>query len=218
MKKCLVFDDHTLVREALSGTVRLAWPHVEIITAVDWPQSWQAAHSDADIALVDLVMPGAHPIDGISKLIDLVPTVPILVITGTDDDHVMLDLLELGVAGFTSKTASGGVIEAAIRLILAGGRYLPERVATIAAARQQALAATRSPSEQSCNESLAAMISERQVDVLRLVAQGLSNKEIGRKLGIAPSTIKTHLDNAREALGAMTRTDAAIKAKHIGLI
>jgi len=203
MRTCLVADDHVLMRAALAGAVHLGWPDAEIVEAADFPAAWLAARRRPDVAIVDLMMPGATPRDGVRALREASPATAILVVTGTDDDRLMLDLLDLGIAGFAAKTASGAVIEAALHLIVAGGRYLPPRLAEIAAARQIAAPVAT------------ATLTDRQRDVLRLVARGLSNKEIANALNVAPETIKTHLARLQSVLGAKNRTDAATRARDL---
>jgi DNA-binding NarL/FixJ family response regulator len=214
MKTCLICDDHVLVREALEGTVKLAWPDVKTTCVGDFPSAWAEAAKGYDMCLADLYMPGAGPLDGVRGLKRAAPTMPILIVTGTEDDMLMLDLLELGVSGFTPKTASGGIVEAALRLIHAGGRYLPPRLAEIAASRIDtgAVAATRVAS------TAAEGLTERQIAVLRLIAKGRSNKEIARSLALAPSTVKTHVAHIQAFLGATNRTDASIRAQAMNLL
>jgi two-component system, NarL family, nitrate/nitrite response regulator NarL len=210
MKTCLICDDHALVREALAGTIAMGWPSVTIDTASDFPSAWAKATARPDMIICDLIMPGASALAGIDGII-----VPLLVVTGTQDDALLLDLLDRGVAGFAPKTASGAIIEAAIRLILAGGRYLPARLADIAAARIED--GTVVPIRDA-SANLAERLSDRQMEVLRLVMQGQSNKEIARTMSLAPSTVKTHLSHVLQCLGATNRTDAALKARLLDLV
>jgi DNA-binding NarL/FixJ family response regulator len=127
VKACLICDDHALVREALAGTVRLDWQDARITTANDFPAAWAAAPGH-DGCIADLMMPGAEPLDGIAGLRRAAPDMAILVVTGTEDDGLLLGLLNLGIAGFAPNTASGAIIEAALKLIDVGGRYLPPRL------------------------------------------------------------------------------------------
>lgn len=209
MRTCLIADDHVLMRDALSGTVRLGWPDAIITHASDFPSAWRAVAAGVDVAIVDLMMPGAPPLAGVKGIRDAAPATAVLVVTGTDDDRLMLDLLDLGIAGFAAKTSSGAVIEAALRLIVAGGRYLPARLADIAAARvvEDPGGGARRP--------IRSTLSERQREVLRLVAQGYSNKEIAQALDLAPETVKTHIARVQTVLGAKNRTDAATRARDL---
>ena len=147
---------------------------------------------------------------------------PIVVVTGAVDDAMLIEMFELGVVGFASKTASAVVIEAALNLIVAGGRYLPSRIAEIAASHMNGPVARPSPSvvmqEPPAPAAGLDRLTERQMDVIRLVAQGLTNKQIARALNLAPSTIKTHLANLQAFLGAADRTEASIKAQSLNLL
>lgn len=210
MKTCLICDDHAMMREALAGAVALGWPDAEIVQAADFPSAWRAAETGPDLIISDLVMPGAAPVDGVRRLRETSPGAAILVVTGNEDDAVLLALLQLGIAGFAPKTSKSAIIEAAIRLVLAGGRYLPPRLAEIAAGQAGGSHGLASPTGP--------RITERQTDVLRLSALGRSNKEIARELDLSPATVKAHVAAALAALGAANRTEAVIRARELGLI
>jgi DNA-binding NarL/FixJ family response regulator len=215
MKTCLICDDHALVREALAGTVKMSWPEAVVDVSGDFPEAWAKAASGPDLIICDLIMPGSGPLAGIDGVIRAAPKSPLLVVTGTEDDALLLDLLDRGVAGFAPKSASGSIIDAAIRLILAGGRYLPARLADIATARIDD--GTVSPIRDDVAR-ISERLTDRQMAVLKLIAQGQSNKEIARTLDLAPSTVKTHLSQVLSCLGATNRTDASIKARMLDLI
>lgn len=214
MNTCLICDDHALVREALAGTVRLGWPGVEVTEVGDFPAAWAAASERPDLILADLMMPGARPLAGIDGIIAAAPATPLLVITGTEDDSLMLGLLDRGVAGFAPKTASGSIIEAAIRLILAGGRYLPVRLADIVASRIDCGAVDPARDDAAMQGD---RLTDRQRDVLRLLGEGRSTKDIARALDLAPSTVKTHITQILMTLGTSNRTEAAMKARALNL-
>ncbi len=213
MKTCLICDDHEMMREALSGTVALGWPDAEVTQAPDYPSAWAAAAGKPDLIISDLVMPGASPVDGVRRLAEAAPETPILVVTGNEDDAVLLALLKLGVAGFAPNTSKSAVIEAAIRLVLAGGRFLPPRILELATRDAGPAAAPKLTPE-----GFAARLTERQLDVLRLIAAGGSNKEIARDLDLSPATIKAHTAAAIAALGAANRTEAVMRAREMRLI
>ena len=214
MRSCLICDDHILVREAISGTIKMAWPEASIIEVGDFTSAWTAAKQKPEYCIADLVMPGADPLSGIAGIRRAAPDCRILVVTGTQEDPMLLDLLDLGIAGFAPKTASGAIIEAALRLIVAGGRYLPQRIADIAASRfemaQSEKTSFRTPAG-------AARLTERQLEILRHASRGASNKEIANSLGLAPSTVKSHLGHIQDCLGARNRMDACAKARALGL-
>lgn len=208
MQSCLIADDHAMMREALAGAVALGWPEAQIEAVGDFPALWAAAAMRPDLIISDLAMPGAAPIAGITRLRDIAPGTPVLVFTGNEDDAMLLELLAHGIAGFVPKTAKSAVIEAAMRLVLAGGRYLPDRLADLVAGSGAAsgLVATRP------------RLTERQTDVLKLVAVGQSNMEIARVLDLSPATVKAHAAAALAALGAANRAEAVFKARAARLI
>jgi two-component system, NarL family, nitrate/nitrite response regulator NarL len=215
MMSFLLCDDHALVRDALAGTVRAGWPGAQVSLAHDFPTAWtQAAHSH-HLIVCDLIMPGSAPLAGIDRVMQAAPQTPLLILTGTEDDALLLDLLDRGVAGFAPKTANGQIVEAAMRLILAGGRYLPERIAQIASAR---IGDGSVPAVRDDMARLVERLTPRQLNVLRLIAKGQSNKEIARSLDLAPSTVKSHISQVLTCLGATNRTDAAVKARLLDLI
>jgi two-component system nitrate/nitrite response regulator NarL len=126
-----------------------------------------------------------------------------------------LQLFDLGIAGLIPKSATGRIIEAAIRLILAGGRYLPDRVIELASARSGASALMR-PAPSTGNGT--SRLTARQIEVIEKMAQGQTNKEIARSFGISPATVKAHAMAAFMSLGVSTRAEAVGKAQRLGLL
>jgi DNA-binding NarL/FixJ family response regulator len=207
MRLCLICDDHALVRDAVAGLVRRRWPEAEILQAADFPTAWALAARGAGLCIVDLNMPGAPPLEGVGGVMAAAPDARLLVLTGQDDDALMLDLLRLGVAGFASKTLEPAVLAAAIELVAAGGRYLPPRLAELGPlAPAPARTAAKSP------------LTERQLSVLRLMARGQANKQIARELELSPATVKTHVATLIAVLGASNRTEAVARARTQGLV
>lgn len=205
MESCLIADDHALVRDALVLSVAARWPNATIWEAADYPSAWAFAEQQPSLSLIDLGMAGAAPRDGVAEIMRRAPDTRVLIVTGTQDDPLMLALLDDGVAGFISKSANIAVITAAIDLVMAGGRYLPPRLAELAAVNPP----TDKPQQR---------LSPRQLAVLRLIGDGETNKDIARELAISPATVKVHIAQAMAALGAVNRTDAAMKARDLGVI
>ena len=142
-------------------------------------------------------------------------SVPVLVVTAHEEDDLLLSLFDLGIAGLIPKSSPGRIIEAAIRLILAGGRYLPDRVIELASARN-GRASPPSPVRQ--GHSGMERLTARQIDVIELMAQGKTNKEIARDCGISPATVKAHAMAAFTTLGVSTRAEAVARAQRLGLL
>lgn len=213
----IVCDDHPLVRSALAlVTAELAGP--EVSTAADFAQAWALAETTDDVSLcvVDLHMPGMTPAEGLAGLMERAPNARIVVVTGSDCDDELVDALDLGVHGYVPKTVEPGVVEAAIKLVLAGGRYLPERVADLA--RRGDLPARPSRPRADPVEAPYGRLSQRHIEVLDQLERGRSNKDIARLLGLSPATVKTHLAHIYAVLGASNRTEAATQARRQGWV
>lgn len=207
MRSCLICDDHALMREALATMIGAKWPGSTITTVGDFCAAWTHIASGPDLCLADLDMPGAKPLEGIDGLRAAAPVTPILVFTGSFDDAMMLALLDRGVAGFVPKSSTTAVLASAIDLVVAGGRYLPERLVELT--KTPPLPLARRPVQ---------LLSGRQIDVVRLMAQGQSNKDIARALEITPATVKTHVAQIIALTRAANRTDAAMQARALGLV
>jgi|CXWL01.1.fsa_nt_gi DNA-binding NarL/FixJ family response regulator len=202
-----------MMREALAGVVDYAWPDAHITKVPDFPEAWAAADEQPDLCLCDLGMPGASPVEGIARLREIMPATPILVITGQDDDETLLDLFALNIAGFIPKTSKSAAIEAAIRVVLSGEPYLPPRLLALAARGR----ARTNAADPAANPS-APRLTDRQMEVLTLIATGQSNKEIARSFGLSPATVKAHSAAIIAALGARNRAEAVAKAQAAGLL
>lgn len=207
-RRVLICDDHPMVRQSLAATVRGLWPEAELYEAGDFPTAWVLAERSPDLALVDLGMPGATPIDGVRALLGRAPAARCLVVTGSGEDVMASELAAIGVAGLVRKTAPSAVVEAAMAMVAGGGRYLPAHILAAPAARA---AAPTTPAPR-------ISLTDRQREVLRLMAEGQSNKAIGRALSITPETVKSHVSQIFAELGAVNRADACVRAKTLGLI
>ncbi|HET8586161.1 MAG TPA: response regulator transcription factor [Casimicrobiaceae bacterium] len=199
--RIVIADDHPLMRAALVAALASLGPRVAFLEA--------SRHEDAlalitrepapDLALMDLHMPGAHGVEAIRDMRARAPHVPLAIVSAEDDPSAVRALLALGIAGFIPKTDKPAVIASAVRLILAGGVYVPPGLVNGA------------PASAAARDS--AGLTERQMDVVRLLARGLSNKAIARELGVSEGTIKVHLLAVFRALDVRNRTSAVLAAK-----
>ncbi len=206
---CLICDDHAMMRTALSGTIALIFPDCAIHLASDFDTAANLVRTcPIDLILCDLAMPGAEPLTGIATIMAAAPGSPLLVITGSEDDALLMTLLHRGVSGFLHKSASAEVVEAAIGLVVAGGRYLPPRL----------LALTGAAAVVAATSERAVRLTDRQQQILAMIAAGLSNKQIARDLCLSPATVKTHVAALIAALNAGNRTEAVYRARASGLI
>jgi len=209
----LICDDHPIVASAMGMTVEAAFDaqvHIahSCADALDRARTMGAV----DLLLLDLHIPGEDPRENLSAARAACPQTPVVVFSGSEDpDHLRM-ALEMDVHGFLPKSSRPEVVEAALRLVLAGGRYLPDAVRTLAL---EAAAAATPPATATLAE---AGLTDRQMQVLHLLANGSANKQIARDLGISPSTAKAHVAQVLSALGAANRTEAVALARGRGLL
>ena len=159
-----IADDHPLVRAALRDTLGSLEPPPRFLEGGDIAAAMKLATSEPepDLLLMDLAMPGSHGLEDVRALRQTAPALPIVVVSADENPNTVGALVAMGVAGFIPKSDSAEVIRQAVRLVLAGGTYVPVRYAGAIPAVAP----------------LHAGLTERQVDVLRLLARGRSNKEI----------------------------------------
>lgn len=213
----LICDDHPLMRQALAATVQMHWPQARVITALDYVTAFEKAVSGQwRLIISDLTMPGATPIEGIGRLRTLCPNTPILVITANDDDALLLTLFNLGVAGFVPKTSRPEVIELAIRLVMTGERYLPDRMVQLAGRGRTS--EVHGSAAQKATAQTAPHLTRRQVEVLERMAKGDTTKEIARDLGLSPATVKTHTAAIFDILAVDNRVEAIRVGRERGVL
>ncbi len=195
-------DDHPIMRAALATALaELGAPRFVEASDAQGALALVEAHPDLDLLLVDLRMPGASGLDTIRTLRARAPQVPLVVVSADEDPAQVAALLALGVSGYVPKSEPPAVIVSAVRLVLAGGTYVPPRLLSSSAG-----AGDGTPD-----------LTPRQVEVLRLLAQGLPNKSIANALGVSEGTVKVHLIAVFRALNVRNRTAAVLAAKgHLG--
>lgn len=205
--KVLIADDHPLVRDALARTVRQLDDAAVVHEADDFARVLEMAPALApDLALVDLHMPGLYgqpALEGLRRLRERCPTLALVVVSGHDDPATMRAVLALGVSGFVPKTNSAELLLQALRLVQAGGVYVP--------------AGTLAGFDAPPAHEGAGGLTPRQLDVLHALMHGRPNKLIARELGLAEGTVKIHIAAILRALQARNRTEAVVKARELGL-
>lgn len=221
--KILIADDHRLVIEAVKAKLSELEPDIEFVLAMSVDELLAGASDDLDLAMIDLNMPGAEGQAHIDEIRRRHPAVPVIVLSGYEDPTVMRSALERGVLGFIPKAYSPEVMLSAVRLVLAGGVYVPPMmlaslppgvVAGMPAAGDGAPRGAATASAQTL-EHLRSVLTERQVEVLQLLSQGKPNKLIGRALGISEGTVKIHLAAIFRALNVRNRTEAVVAAQSL---
>lgn len=205
----LIAEDHPLYREALRTVINRSWAHAELSEACT--QSEVLTHADSDdafdLVILDLNIPGAAGLSCLIKLRAAAPLTPILVVSGLDDPGMISEVVIAGATGYVSKSASREVLIDAIRAIMNGGTYLP--AAALAAMRSRKLNVSERKRDAG-NE-----LTAQQHRVLRLLAEGLSNKQIARELKISEITVKVHVSSILKKLGVANRVKAAMEARKL---
>jgi DNA-binding NarL/FixJ family response regulator len=200
--RVLIADDHPLYCDALRAVVPQACPGAVISTAASQEEVLEAMRSPQafDLVLLDLNLPGAAGLSCLHALRKLVPATPIVVVSAVGDPKVMQDTIMSGASAFIPKSSPSQVLINALKVIAAGGTYMPADV----------LAALRGADGCPAGE-----LTLRQRRVLELLSTGLSNKRIARELEISEITVKAHVSAIFRKLGVTNRTQAGLEARRL---
>jgi DNA-binding NarL/FixJ family response regulator len=225
--KILIADDHALVRQALChllSDLNLGLPvgkeaGLSFLEADGFDAALQALSTDAvDLLLIDLSMPGMAGAASLRALRDAYPATKIVVITGWEDRATMLDCLSAGVHGYVLKSSATEQIVRAIGVILSGGVYIPPEIAIVRASDPGAHnGAANGSAMMAASPPAAVHFTKRQLDVLHLLRQGQSTKEIAQALRLSEGTVKVHLVAIYRRLNARSRTEAVVLASKLQL-
>lgn len=214
--KFLLVDDHHLIREALRGVLMDLRRDAVVLEASNGVQAMQAVaeHPVINLVLLDLTLPDRDGFTLLEELRQRYPAIAVVVLSAIQDRANVLRALDLGASGYIPKSASREVMSSAIQLVLAGGIYIPpqilERDASLEGATTQP---TRTQIGLWCSEL---DLTERQIDVLALMMQGMSNKTICRTLDLAEPTVKNHVTSILQALHVKNRTEAVVAVNRLG--
>jgi NarL family two-component system response regulator LiaR len=207
----LIADDHPLVREALHRALDVEEDMKVVAEASDGEEAVKlASELKPDVVVMDIVMPKVNGIEATRKIKKIAPDTAILILTAYDDDEYVLGLLDAGAAGYLLKSARGRDLVGAIRAIKAGESVLHPNIIARLLKR-----ATVTPVKENKAQGL---LSEREAEVLRLVALGMSNKEVAEELFLSQRTIKAHLTNIFNKLNVASRSEAIVKGLQWGLV
>ena len=205
----LIIDDHPLFREALGTAVGLAWPATRSrqVSSVKEALAVLDVERDIDIALLDLNIPGVNGFDGLLQLRTRHPRLPVLVVSGLEDERIIDEAITYGAAGFLPKSLGRDVLATAIGTILAGNVYVPEN---FRAASDDAGARMRT-------ELIERLLSltPQQLRVLFMLREGLLNKQIAHELDVGATTIKKHVSEILRKLKVYSRTQAVIEVSKL---
>lgn len=212
--RIIIVDDQSLFREGLR-TLLSIWDDLEVVAEAGNGEEAITAvsHHHPDVVLMDLHMPILNGVAATRQISQNHPTSKVIVLTTFDDDDYIFDGLRAGAIGYLLKDVSSEKLVEAIRAAANGHSFLQPSIAAKVVAEFSRLAAP-TPTLPSLIEPL----SDRELEILRLVAIGASNKEIATQLFIAEGTAKNHLTNILSKLGVRDRTQAALKAHELGLL
>ncbi len=210
--KVLLADDHALFREGVRLVLEsLVEGPLEVVEASDYIQALAAIRADAsvDVGLVDLNMPGMDGFSGIEALKRASPNLHLVVVSASEQPSDVRRALDSGAHGYITKSSPSAAMLEAIRLVLGGETFISPGLDV-----PDGLGGGANDSDA---EAVRQSLTPRQRDVLAMLRQGKSNKEIARDLDLAEITVKLHVTAILRALGVENRTQAAIMASKIGL-
>jgi len=213
--KILLVDDHALFRDGMHYVLNQLDAQAEIVDAGSFLDGLSAAEAnpDLDLALLDLNMPGSDGATSIKLFRARYPSIPVVVVSGSDQRHEIESAMNSGAMGFISKSSSSKIMVQALRMVLDGGVYLPPQLL------QQKIACVEPVSGDKRNWRTNEFgLTQRQMEVLQQLARGLSNRDIAQAIGLAEGTIKIHVAAIFAALRVNTRMEAVRAGQRLGLI
>ncbi len=212
--KVLLIDDHPLVAQSLFLIIETLVPGAEIKSATNAKDGLAVATEwTPELALLDLGLPDALGLDTLTTLIESVPTIAVVVVSGSHDKNDMQQALALGAVGYIPKSVSADIMKHALELVLSGGVYVPPEMVDVNVNRVGT--DTGAMSHRGRNQLY---LTPRQHEVLTLLSQGMVNKTIAEKLQCAETTVKAHITAIMRELNAKNRTEAVMNAQKWGVI
>ncbi|MGH2521740.1 MAG: response regulator [Anaerolineales bacterium] len=213
--RLLIVDDQRLMREGLRTLLELERGFEVVGEAGDGGAALEAyAKLQPDVVLMDIRMPGMDGVEATRRLRDRWPGARVIILTTFSDDAYVFEGLRAGALGYLLKDLSGGELANAVRTVADGGALIDPSVTRKVVTEFARLASPARPPDAGLPEPL----SERELEVLRLLATGLSNREIGAKLSLTEGTVKNYVSSVLQKIGVRDRTQAALRARELGLI
>lgn len=211
--KILVVDDHALVREGLRQVLKGLDEQVEVLEAPHCARAFELAalHADLDLVLLDYHLPDMNGLDALDIFGRQHPELPIIMLSGSVNPKVMRQVLTKGAAGFLTKSGLSNDLLAVLRLVLAGNVYVPPELlqdSGVTAVDESGAEADHAPPQ----------LTPRQQEVLYLLLDGSSNKDISRILELSNETVKNHVSGILRAFGVQSRIQAVLAAGRHGYV
>jgi len=213
--RILLVDDQRLMREGLRILLEFELD-LEIAGEAGDGQAALDAYAELqpDVVLMDVRMPGMDGVEATWRLRERWPTARVIILTTFDDDEYVFEALRAGALGYLLKDVSGHDLAEAVRSVAKGKALIDPSVTR----KVMAEFARMAPPSRAPGSGLAEPLSDREREILKLLAQGLSNGEIAQRLSLVEGTVKNYVTVILQKLGARDRTQAALRAREMGLI
>lgn len=213
--RVLVVDDQRLMRDGLRTLLELEPDMAVAGEAANGEEALeQFRHARPDVVLMDVRMPGMDGVEATRRLHAMDPGAKVIILTTFDDDEYVFEGLRAGAVGYLLKALSGEELADAIRTVAKGGALIDPAVTRKVVSEFARLA----PPVRGIDAGLAEPLSDREKEVLGLVARGLSNREIADELFLAEGTVKNYVTTILQKIGVRDRTQAALRARELGLL
>ncbi|HSI60828.1 MAG TPA: response regulator transcription factor [Ideonella sp.] len=225
--KVLLVDDHPLILSALKAMIEQLSPgvHVNAASNEDDARAFLRAERDHDLVLLDLQLGDANGFDILSEMRRAYPTLPVVVVSASDRAIDVIQAIDIGAMGFLPKRMSTEALADALRLVMAGGIFVPTMSlaglpeSDVAAPKPKPKLSPAAPASEDPYQTLPSFeelgVTPRQADVLLLLLQGKPNKDIARQLGLSVETVKDHVQAVLRALGVGSRTQAVLAVSQL---
>ena len=225
MIKVLLVDDQTLVRQGIRLLLEIEADIQVVGQAANGREAVQQVETlRPDVVLMDVRMPEMDGIQATQVLTERFPEVGVIILTTFDDDEIVFEGIKAGARGYLLKDVSSEEMAEAVRKVAAGGALIQPRITrkVLAEFSRMAAGGAEKPTAKGPSgtrpQPLADPLTEREQEVLRALAGGLSNREIAERLVITEGTVKNHVSNLIDKLGVRDRTQAVLKAQELGLL
>jgi DNA-binding NarL/FixJ family response regulator len=213
--RLLLVDDQRLMRDGLRILLELESDFEVVGEAENGTEALEAyGQLSPDVVLMDIRMPEVDGVEATRRLREADPNSKVIILTTFDDNEYVFEGLRAGALGYLLKDVSGDELADAIRKVAAGGSMIEPSVARKVVAEFARLA----PPTPEAAEELIEPLSEREIEILKLVSHGLTNREIANKLFLAEGTVKNYVTSILQKIGARDRTQAAIRARELGVL
>ncbi len=216
--RVLIADDHQVVREGLTSVLESKGDIEVVGLAADGKEALQKARElSPDVVIMDISMPNMNGVEATRQIKKESPQIGVVVLTMYGDEEYIFDLVRAGAAGYLLKDADSAQIAKAIRAVSKGESMIHPSIAAKILNEFSQLSSGKTPKGANAAKSEDSL-SEREVEVLRLMADGKSNKEIANDLDLSDKTIKNHIHHVFQKLKVTDRTKAVMTAMRMGLI